>query len=218
MRIFEDENYYEILQVPPHAGPGEIRRAYREALATYEESSVVTYSLFSDHQRADLLRTIETAFATLSDDTQRTDYNQMLIDTGQVEAATFSKSAQRMLASNPAADGVSKEKSLSQWIGNKTAEPEIKQLIQEINADAQLSGRHLNQLRKAYGIEISEIYVVTKISSDTLKMIEGDRFQELPAGIYLKQFLRTYAEILHLDPNHVVESYMKQMAMDKKGA
>ena len=74
-----------------------------------------------------------------------------------------------------------------------------------------LSGQALKQLRQAYGIEIQEIYAITKISSGTLRMIEADQFEHLPAEIYLKQFLKSYAEILHIDPAHVVDSYLKRM-------
>jgi DnaJ-class molecular chaperone len=76
---------YEILQVAPNAGQNEIRRAYRDALAIYEEEGVATYSLFSDRQRETLLSAIESAYHTLIDEDRRTAYDQTLIDARQVE-------------------------------------------------------------------------------------------------------------------------------------
>lgn len=215
MRIFENENYYQILQVSTNASADEIKRAYREALAIYEEESVVTYSLFSEDQRESLLRDIETAFGTLINESKRAAYNQVLIDSGQVDADAFSQKAQRLLAVRSDSSTTSREKSLRQWIGKKADEPEIKQLREEIQANALFSGPQIKQLREAYGIEISEIYAITKISGDTLKKIEANQFQDLPAEIYLKQFIQTYAEILHIEPRHSVESYLKCMALAK---
>ena len=215
MKTFENENYYRILQIPTNAHADEIKHAYRDALAIYEEESVATYSLFTEEQRDTLLQAIETAFDTLSNEDKRAAYNQMLIDTGQVDEAIFSGQVQRKLAAYSDTQGTSTEKSLSQWVQKKTNVPEIKQRIEAILSRELLSGLELQQLREAYGIDISEIYAITKISSSTLKMIEANRFEDLPSEIYLKQFLKTYAEILHIDSRHVVESYMKFMAQDK---
>ncbi|BBO70403.1 hypothetical protein DSCA_43330 [Desulfosarcina alkanivorans] len=211
MKTFDGENYYQILQVSPNAGADEIRHAFREAVAIYEENSVATYSLFSTEQREALLQAIESAFDTLSNEKKRVDYNQMLIDTGQVDAAIFSRQVQRKMAAGSAPPGTSRETSLSQWVHKKASEPEIRQRIEAILSRERLSGIDLKQLREAYGIERHEIYAITKISSATLKRIEADQYEDLPAEIYVKQFLKTYAELLHIDPRHVVDSYLKRM-------
>ena len=215
MKTFDDENYYQILQVNPNAGANEIKHAYREALAIYEENSVATYSLFSAEQREGVLQAIETAFDTLSNEKKRADYNQMLIDTGQVDAAIFSRQVQRKMAACSDIPSTSREASLRQWVHKKASEPEIRQRIQAILSQERLSGLDLKQLREAYGIDIHEIYTITKISSGTLKIIEADQYADLPAEIYVKQFLKTYAELLHLDPRHVVDSYFQMMARKK---
>ena len=220
MKTFENENYYEILQVPANARADEIKHAYRDALAIYEAESVATYSLFSEEQRERLLQAIETAFGTLINEDKRTAYNQMLIDTGQVDAANFSRQGRRQLAAYSDTRSTSTEKSLSQWVRKKADAPEIRQLIEAILSQNLLSGLALKQLREAYGIELSEVYAITKISGDSLKRIEADQFEELPAEVYLRQFLKSYADILHIDSGHVVDSYLRSMARDKaeKGA
>ncbi len=212
MKTFEGENHYQILQVPANAAAADIRRAYREALAIYEEESIATYSLFSAEQRTVLLQAIEKAFDTLIDEDKRAAYNQMLIDTGQMEAAVFSQQDQRKLAACSDTRVTSKEKSLSQWVEKKANAPEIQELIDTIRTKEIISGRDLKQLREALGIEHSEIYAITRITSTVLNMIETDQFDGLPAEIYLKQFLKAYAEILRIDPPHVVQGYLKNMA------
>ena len=215
MKTFENENYYQILQISPDARTDEIKHAYRDALAMYAEESVATYSLFSEKQREALLQAIETAYDNLVDADKRAAYNQMLIDTGQVDAAGFSGQAHRKLAAYSDTTIISKEKSLSQWVRKRADAPEIRQIIEQILSAELLSGQMLRQLRDAYGIELSEIYAITKISSGTLKMIEENQFDSLPAEVYLKQFLKNYAEILHIDPRHVVDGYLKFMAGER---
>ncbi len=212
MKTFENENYYRILQVAVDAGADEIRRAYREALAIYAEESTVTYSLFSEEQRETLLQAIETAFETLIDADKRSAYNQVLVDTGQMDAADGFRPAPRKPAAKSAGVGTSKEKILGEWVQKRADVPEIKQRIEAILSKELLSGPELKNLREAYGIELSEIYAITRISGDTLKRIEANQFEDLPAEIYVRHFLKAYAEILQIDPRKVVDSYLKVMA------
>jgi curved DNA-binding protein CbpA len=212
MKTFENENYYQILQVPANARVDEIKHAYRGALAIYGAESVATYSLFSDEQRERLLQAIEAAFDTLINEEKRIAYNQMLIDTGQVDAAVFSRQGQRKLEAYCDTRTLSNEKRLGQWVQKKADTPEIRQRIEAILAKEMLSGLELKQLREAYGIDISEIHAVTKISGDSLKRIEANQFDDLPAEIYVKQFLKAYAEVLRIDAGHVIDSYLKFMA------
>ena len=215
MKIFEGENYYQILQVPANAGVVEIKRAYRDALAIYEEESTATYSLFSAEERERLLHAIKTAFDTLIDDSKRTAYNQTLLDSGLVDADAFTRQGPNEATANAdEPQGMAKEKSLSQWVQKKAQAPEIRTLIDEIMSAELISGGQLKALREAYGIELSEIYTITKISAVNLNMIEADRYKDLPAEIYLKQFLKSYAEILQVDPMHVVKCYFNAMAQE----
>lgn len=212
MKIFEDENYYQILNVPGGATAIEIRRAYQDTLEIYKEDSIVTYSLFPPDQREVLLQAIEEAFDTLIDENRRTAYNRMLVETGRVAPDFFLRrpTEKPVVLSSP--EGISKEKSLRQWVSKKSESPDIRALIKQVLSQESLSGGDLKRLREAFGIEISEIYAVTRISSSVLNIIEADRFDDLPAEIYLKQFLKSYAEILQIDPQHVVEGYFRFMA------
>jgi curved DNA-binding protein CbpA len=211
MKTFEGENYYQILCVAGNATAIEIRRAYMDTLAIYEEESIATYSLFSAEQREILLQSIEKAFDTLIDENKRAAYNQMLIDTGQVEPAFFSRPVTDKPAAHPDDRSLSREKSLSRWVQKKAEAPVVMALIKEVQSKEMLSGQDLKRVREALGIEIPEIFAITRISSSILNMIEADQFDDLPAEIYLKQFLKSYAEILQIDPHHVVEGYFRSM-------
>lgn len=216
MKIFEEKNYYQILKLLPDATPGAIHRAYREALAIYDEDALATYSLFSEDQREIILQTISEAYRTLSNENKRTAYNQMLIDTGQVDAALFSTKELKQLAALADDKEVSKNQSLSTWIKKRSDEKEVKSVKDHILSKDWVSGSDLKKFREILGIEPDEIYEITRISGSMLKLIEENQFDGLPADIYLKQFLRSYAETLQLDPQRVVEGYLKHMDLATK--
>jgi cytoskeletal protein RodZ len=74
----------------------------------------------------------------------------------------------------------------------------------------------LKKLRKTVGIELSEIDVVTKISVIVLRSIEENQLENLPADIYLKNFLKSYAEILQIDSQRIVDGYLKNISLIQK--
>lgn len=211
MKTFESDNYYDILQIPPNAGKDEIRHAYRQASTLYDADSVATYALLSDRQRQAQLAAIEKAFETLIDDDQRATYDQMLMDTGAVDAAVFSGRTRRELAARSDVDGTSREESLRRWAAERAEAPEIRQRIEATLSASRLSGPQLKALREAYGIELSEIYATTRINKDVMRAIEADRYEELPATVFLKQFLKSLAQILQLDPSRAVEGYLEAL-------
>ena len=80
MRNFAELNFYEILEISSDASPFKIKRAYKNALEVYGKESLLTYSLFSEEERIDILRRIENAYKTLIDKTRRKAYDASLGD------------------------------------------------------------------------------------------------------------------------------------------
>ena len=101
MTNFERLNYYEILDIPIDASSFEIQRAYRNALELYSEGSLLTYSLFSDRERANILKKIEKAYNTLSDRTKRVAYDASLGDKSTVAYSQKGHNPSRALRSKP---------------------------------------------------------------------------------------------------------------------
>lgn len=80
MRNFEELNFYEILEISIDASPFKIKKAYQNALEVYGKDSLLTYSLFSEEDRLDILKRIEEAYNTLIDKLKRTKYDVSLRD------------------------------------------------------------------------------------------------------------------------------------------
>lgn len=212
MKIFEGKHYYEILKLPFHATSMDIKQGYLEALDMYEENALVTYALFSDEQRKELLRVIDEAYRTLSDEHMRVAYNEMLINTGQVAPDEFPMNVKSAAVTCSNDLQITQNRDLKQWVAQKSKESKVRLLIEAITTKSLVSGADLKELREAMQIEMSDIFEVTRISKTTLEMIEQNRYADLPAEIYLKSFLRSYAQILQIDADRIVESYLKHKA------
>ena len=57
------------------------------------------------------------------------------------------------------------------------------------------------------GLDIADVEVATKIRAKYLRALENEEFGMLPGPTFVKTFLRTYAEMLGLDPHVLVEEY-----------
>ena len=213
MKKFDGLNYYEILKVPMTSSYFEIKRAYKNALSLYNEDSIVTYSLFSKEERDRVIEDIENAFSTLSNDKKRAAYDQMLEDSGQVEASI--PSVEQPLVSPPSSPAYTSinEKQLHSRVKEKLQIQDVKTLLDEILSKERLSGDDLKKLREAIDVKLKENQYITKISTSVLMAIEESRFEELPPETYLKSFLRSYAKILQIDPQKVIDGYLKTISL-----
>jgi len=70
-------------------------------------------------------------------------------------------------------------------------------------------GSLLRREREAQEKTLEDVAKATKISESILQAIEDDRFSVLPAPVYVKGHLRTYARFLELDEDEIVEKYMR---------
>jgi len=75
-------------------------------------------------------------------------------------------------------------------------------------------GKELKEVREEKGISLDEVAEKTKIQTRFLKAIENGNWEDLPEEVYLRGFLRTYAEALGLDGKEFVESYNRSLNQD----
>jgi len=68
-------------------------------------------------------------------------------------------------------------------------------------------GDSLREARMRQRLDIADVEVKTKIRAKYLRALENEEFDRLPGGTFAKTFLRTYAEVLGLDPQLLVEEY-----------
>jgi cytoskeleton protein RodZ len=68
-------------------------------------------------------------------------------------------------------------------------------------------GETLREARMRQRLDIADVEGRTKIRAKYLRALENEEFGMLPGPTFVKTFLRTYAEMLGLDPHVLVEEY-----------
>ncbi len=196
MKSIKDQTYYEILEVIPTATDKEIQRAYEHAKETFDTDSLAVYSLFSEEEVREIQSAIEEAYRVLMDGALRRSYDQSHFQTVGGQPPEKPSDAQ----------GVSREKN-----------PSLSFTGISFNPDEELyRGKTLKQIRERMGVELQIISKETKISVKVLEWIEEEAFEKLPTLVYLKGFLKVYAQSLGLNPQKVVEEYLHLFEESKK--
>jgi DnaJ-class molecular chaperone len=212
IKKFEDFNYYELLRISYNASSFEVRQAYKHMLAIYEENSLATYSLFTEDERKLILSKIEDAFMTLIDDKKRKAYDNNLVNAGEApDNILTAREKKKAIPIYQTSKARTNNNSLAR-IKKKIREKDTGDLVATMLKGDQISGRDLKNVRESMGIDLEEIFQVTKISPTALAAIETDDVAHLPPKIYLISFLKSYAEALQLDPKQVVDGYIKNLS------
>jgi flagellar biosynthesis protein FlhG len=192
----KDQTYYEILEISPTATAKEIQRAYEHAKETFHPDSVAVYSLFSEEEVKEIEVNVEEAYRVLMDEALRRNYNQ----------SHFQMVGGQPPENTSKAQGVSREQpSLLSFTGLS------------FNVEEEFyRGKTLKQVRERMGVELQTISKEIKINIRILEWIEEEAFEKLPALVYLKGFLKSYARSLGLDSQKVIEEYLRFMEESKK--
>ncbi|MFB3925297.1 MAG: helix-turn-helix domain-containing protein [Syntrophales bacterium] len=205
MKLFPEQNYYEILDIHPSATPFEIRHAYKKAFQLYNDS-LASYSFFSEDERSEILTRLETAFMTLINEETRSEYDRKLIDEGAVEEEMLCRRKKPIPIfdlKNSVSPDIIPEGSSAQTDAN----PVVANILnREI-----VTGSDLRRIRTELGVTIEYISDRTKVRPGLLRSLEEDRFDDLPSRFHMQKFLEFYVECLNLDPGPVVEKYMKRI-------
>lgn len=195
MKRIVEQSYYEILEVSPNATAKEIQKAYDHAKATFHTDSLAVYSLFSEKEIKELQTAIEKAYQVLMNDALRKSYDQSHLQLFKEQKTE--KGAREEIYQE-------KEGSLS-----------FTDLSMRVGEEDYL-GKTLKQIRERMGVDLKTISAQTKISKKILEWIEEEAYEKLPALVYLKGFLKGYAQFLGLDPHQVVEGYLQHLSKNKK--
>jgi len=199
MKPLGEQNHYELLEVSCEADPGEIERAYRMAQAAYASDSLATYSVFGEEDAISLRERIELAYEVLSDPERRRAYDGSLA--GELLPPASAGSAFELERERPARNEP------------KPLAPLALAAFDDLEAEAGSSGYDGARLRRARmrrGLELEQIAQVTKINSTYLRFLEEERFDDLPAAVYVRGFVGAYARCCGLDLSAVVPSYMER--------
>jgi DnaJ-class molecular chaperone len=184
------------LEVSPTATPKEIQKAYEHAKETFHADSLAVYSLFSEQEIQGIQVAIEEAYRVLMDETLRKNYDQ----------SHYQILGQQKLEKPPEIPAPLREKKPS---------PAPADVSVHVGEEI-YRGKTLRQIRERMRIDLETIARETRINLKTLELMEGEDLEKLPPLVYLKGFLKGYAQSLGLDPHKVVEDYVHFLDGEKK--
>lgn len=211
MKPLAEQDYYETLDLARGAAPEEIERAYRLACSTYAPDSLAGYPVFEEGDVEILQERIEIAYRTLSDPTARAAYDREL-GVGQTDAEALGERAD-------CTGG-------SEAFGEVSEPPESRPLpvlepldaLDELDeSEGEWNGARLRRARLRQGLEIEEIAETTKVNPTYLHFIEEERFDGLPAPVYVRGFVTGIARCLGLDAKRVASSYVARYEEQNAG-
>src|SRR5262249_40224455 len=90
--------------------------------------------------------------------------------------------------------------------------PSLRSRSKEIPPNGEFNGELLPELRQAAGLSLPQLSERTRISVRHLENVEADRYDALPATVYLRGMLVNLARELRLDPTRVSCSYLALVA------
>jgi Helix-turn-helix domain len=79
-------------------------------------------------------------------------------------------------------------------------------------------GTVLQDARRRAGLDMRTVEEETKIRIKYLRALEAEDWEALPSTAYAKGFLRTYAQLLDLDAEALVDEYRRQVEPDRATA
>jgi len=72
-------------------------------------------------------------------------------------------------------------------------------------------GRYLKRIRLENGISLEEVSRETRIGTDILLLIENQEHEQLPAEVFVKGFIRSYAKVIGADGREAVRLYTESL-------
>jgi curved DNA-binding protein CbpA len=188
LKPWQEQNYYEILEVNPKATEEEIRIAYDKLRAIYSQHTSGITLLFSSEEVKEIHNRVEEAYGVLRDPRSQREYDLMIRGEGEMTAV-------------PAPSFI---------ITHQVLSPQ--QIEEALGGDEiHWSGENLGKIRRYLSLKIDEVAVEIKVSRHNLEAIEEEAIHALPAPVYLKGFLRVYAKVLGLDPKPVTDEYLARI-------
>lgn len=198
--MIPDQDHYELLELLRDATRDDVERAYRMALATWAEDGLAVYSVVSESELCVLRERVEQAYRVLSDAEARSAYDVAL---GRLRAA---------LPLDPDL-GLDDEDEKDQLAPAEL--PAEIETFEDFSGpdDGHWTGPALRRTRLARGLGLEQITAITKVNLAYLGSIEDERFDALPAAVYVRGFVSAYARCLGLDAGRVANDYVERLQL-----
>lgn len=215
MSNFQEQTYYELLEIPSSASVDEIQQAYLRAKGIYAPDSPAIYTIFSREEAVQLNHLLDEAYQTLSHHARRRDYDLQL----QKGNFTVIQDKSRDMIMTPAQTPAkfkqprTEDRAMLQQQGigvTKFGQYTMDSVVeQEIKEQEMFDGTFLKKIRTYKNVNLDILCEHLKIGRHHFHAIENNDFEKLPASVFVRGYVKQLAEALELDSKKVTDSYMK---------
>jgi flagellar biosynthesis protein FlhG len=188
-------DHYETLEISSTSSAADVERAYLLARSTYAAESLAGHSVFEEGDAELMQERIELAYRTLSEPSAREAYDAELLRRAQLRAPAVAADPAPAAAQTPPPA--------------PAATLELDDLDDALDG-GEFDGARLRRARLRQGLDLEGIASVTKVNPMYLGFIEEERFEALPAAVYVRGFVMGYATCVGLDAAAVAKSYMRR--------
>jgi len=237
MKSLAELDHYEVLEVARGARSEDIERAFALVRGAYEGDALAAYSVIPPDEAKLWRERIDEAFRVLSDPAARSAYDEALdaaeataddeqdpfagmggdsgAERGFAEAAAV-PAVRAPLPEAPdapptslAAAHAARPLRVEEAAAEHALPRELEAFEESAEDDgAEWTGPRLRRARLLRGLEIDDVATATKVNPTYLRFLEEERFDDLPAVVYVRGFVAAYARLLGVDPTRVAPSYV----------
>jgi flagellar biosynthesis protein FlhG len=184
-----EQNLYELLEIYPGASEEDVRRALKRARDWFGPDGLAVRGACTDEERQEYQQLAADAHGRLLDRSRRREYDRSHFPDG------FRPAAERAPRARDSAAGA--------VTASRDSLPEV-----VLESDRIVDGAFLGQIRRERGVELEDISNRAKISIPYLRAIEEERFEDLPAPVFVRGFVTEFARYLKVDPGRAVADFM----------
>lgn len=200
MKGLHEQTHYEILDVAREASAEVVEHAYRVVRDAFAENSLAIRGVYDAREAAAIRSSAEEAYRVLSDPDARAAYDM------ELKPSEVPSVPENALESEPT---LGWEASHDET-GEATFPSESIFDLEGVGEVEIWDGPQLKRFRLQRGVDLDEVVAVTKINPLYLHAIEAERFQELPAEVYVRGFLISYARFFELPAEPILASFLKR--------
>ncbi|MDH5228841.1 MAG: helix-turn-helix domain-containing protein [Gammaproteobacteria bacterium] len=86
--------------------------------------------------------------------------------------------------------------------------PALREIVEDmLRAVDEGPGDYLRRARETLGLSIYEVAAQLSVPNPQVKLLEGNDFENLPAPIFVRNYIRRYADLLGMPADEVVACY-----------
>ena len=212
---YDGQTYYELLEVPPTAGPTDIYNAYQRARSTYSPNSPAIYSMFTPEEATQLMSLVEEAYQTLSHQARRKEYDIKIGLTKAPVAIAVKASPRKVDKDDPWVGPVkvnygSRDELPSGFARTKYSVYEVKPEIEtQIERADEIDGLFLQKVRLYKAVTLDQMSEEIRVIKSTLVALEANDIEALPVAVFTRGFVVQIARLLGLNERRISDAYMK---------